>query len=410
MEQSQPSNQRLIFPPKFQALFRPHRYKVFYGGRGAGKSVNIARVIILKADARKERILCCREFQNSIRDSVHRLLTDQIEALGLSRWFDVTGSEIRSLRTGSEIIFKGLRHNAPEIKSTEGVDICWVEEAQLVSQESWEMLVPTIRTERSEIWVSFNPAEETDPTYQRFVLHPPPNAYVAHVNFDSNPWFPKVLEEERQYCLRSDPDNYDHVWLGACRSISSAIVFRGKYVIESFEPPTWPNEVQFYCGEDFGFSEDPSACVRCWTTGKPPEEELWVDQEAWGLHIEIDALPAFMDRISNARRLPWVADSARPDTISYIARQGFTITGAPKYGGCVEERIQHLKGFKQIHIHERCKHLQEELRLYSYKVDRRTQLVLPELVDANNHLIDALGYALSEFVIQHGDLGVWLKL
>jgi phage terminase large subunit len=408
MEQSQPNSLR--FPPKFAAAFKPFRYKVWYGGRGAGKSINISRALILKADARKERILCCREFQNSIKDSVHRLLTDQIEALGLSRWFEITDKEIRSLRTGSEFIFKGLRHNAPEIRSCEGVTICWLEEASLISKESYEMLIPTIRTEGSEIWISFNPVEETDPTYQRFVVHPPPTACVAHVNFDDNPWFPDVLNQERQYCLRTDPDNYDHIWLGACRTISDAVIFRGRFVVEAFAPPTWPNEVRFFHGMDFGFSADPSACIRCWTTGKPPKEELWIDREAYGMHIEIDRLPQLMDQIETARKWPWLADGARPETISYLNRMGFRISAAEKYPNCVEDRIQHLKGFSKIHVHERCKRLQQELRLYSYKIDRRTQEVLPIIVSKNDHLIDALGYSISGFIKRRGSLSVWSRL
>ncbi len=400
----------LRFPPKFKALFRPFRYKVFHGGRGGGKSFNIARALILKADAEKHRILCCREFQNSIKDSVHRLLCDQIELMGLTPWFEITASEIRSLRTGSLIIFKGLRHNAPEIRSCEGITICWVEEASLCSRDSWEMLTPTIRTEGSEIWVSFNPVEETDPTYQRFVVRTPPNAHVAQVNFDSNPWFPKVLEEEREYCLRTSPETYDHIWLGACRTISDAVIFRGRWMVEAFEPPAWPNEARFFHGMDFGFSSDPSACIRCYTSGKPPEEELWIDREAYGMHVEVDHLPKLMDQIETARKWPWLADGSRPETISYLSRMGFRISAAEKYPNCVEDRIQHLKGFAKIHVHERCRRLQEELRLYSYKVDRVTQEVLPIIVSKHDHLIDALGYSLSGFIKRRGSLWVWEQL
>ena len=186
----------LKFAPKFKPLFKPIRYKVFRGGRGGAKSWGIARALVIMAASKKLRILCTREVQNSIKDSVHKLLKDQIEMLGLNPWFRIT-NEMITTTCGSEFLFKGLRFDPLGIKSTEGVDICWVEEAQSVSADSWDILIPTIRKEGSEIWVSFNPGEETDPTYQRFVVNPPDNCVTVEVNYYDNPYLPDSSAAER---------------------------------------------------------------------------------------------------------------------------------------------------------------------------------------------------------------------
>jgi phage terminase large subunit len=398
------------YPDKFEPLFWPKRYKVFYGGRGSGKSTTFARLLLGRAYGTKMRIACFRELQTSIKDSVHLLLRDQIDALGLNDAFEVTQASIRSLATGSEFLFKGLRSNISEIKSMEGIDIAWVEEAQLVSKDSWEILIPTIRKEGSEIWVSFNPIEDTDPTYQRFIVNPPPDSYVIKVGWQDNDFFPKTLNEERLYMLRTDPEAYEHVWEGSCRVMSEAVIFRGHYIIDSFEMPAYPNEVRLFHGADWGFANDPTVLVRCWTTGEAPNEELWIDQEAYAVGCEIDKTPALFDQIPTAREWPIKGDCARPETISYVRRQGFNVEAAEKWPGCVADRIAHLKGFKQIHIHQRCKELQTEARLYSYKRDRVTGEVLPMIVDKHNHCWDAVGYALDQYIPHRGGLGVWLKL
>jgi phage terminase large subunit len=173
------------------------------------------------ASSQPLRILCVREFQTSIGDSVHKLLVDQIWALGLQGQFEISDKSIRS-HAGAEFLFKGLRKSIQEIKSTEGIDICWVEEAQSVSKESWEILIPTIRKEGSEIWISFNPGEELDPTFQLFVVKPPPGALVVKVNWSDNPWFPKTLDDERRYMRSVDLEAYEHIWGGHCKAITDA--------------------------------------------------------------------------------------------------------------------------------------------------------------------------------------------
>lgn len=203
------------FPRKLDILFKPARYKVLHGGRGGAKSWGVARALLLRGVANPIRWLCAREYQNSIEESVHQLLEDQVKALGLQDFYDVQKQAIYG-RNGTHFGFEGLHHNVINLKSWEGADGAWIEEAQTVSKNSWNILTPTIRKDGSEIWITFNPEFEDDETYERFVLKPPRSALVREINWRDNPWFPKVLEEERLDLLERDPDSYDHVWEGKC--------------------------------------------------------------------------------------------------------------------------------------------------------------------------------------------------
>jgi phage terminase large subunit len=389
-------------PLAFELLFRPARYKVLWGGRGAAKSWSIARALVLLAVQFKLRILCAREYQSSIADSVHRLLTDQIWALGLERYFTITQNSIESA-SGSQFIFKGLRKSIQEIKSTEGIDICWVEEAQSVSNDSWDILIPTVRKHGSEIWVSFNPNDEEDPTYQRMVLAPPPGAVVRKVGWEDNPWFPETLERERLYLRSIDLEAYDHIWGGNPKAITDAVIFGKRTFVEGFETP---DDARFFYGADWGFANDPSVLVRSFIQ----DESLFIDHEAFGYGVEIDELPKLFDKVPGARQWPIKADCSRPETISYMRRQGFNISAADKWEGCVEDGIAHLKGFKRIVIHERCKHMNDERRLYRYKVDKTSGDILPIVVDAHNHGWDSERYALDGYIQRRGSHSVWAKL
>ena len=380
-----------------------------WGGRGAAKSWTIARYLLKRAMARTERIGCFRELQASIKDSVHQILRDQIFLLGLTNYFKITDESISCRRTGTIFMFKGLRHNTVEIKSTEGITIAWVEEAQLVSADSWELLIPTIRAEGSEIIVSFNPIAEEDPTYDRFVKNTPPNAWVQKVGWQDNPYFTKTQDAERRWLQQKDPIVYAHVWEGECQTLSDDVIFRNRWVIEAFDPPGYPNAPDFLYGGDFGFANDPSTLMRMWITGAPPDEELWIDHEAWEIKCEIDMMPQLYDKVPGSRDWPIKADEARPETISYLRRQGFNIRAAEKWPGCVEDRIAHIKGYKLIHIHQRCKNLQFEARNYRYKRDKVTGDVLPVVIDKHNHCWDAIGYGLDGRIQRRGSAGIWAR-
>lgn len=385
-----PIERSVEIPAVFKALWEPKRYKIYYGGRGGAKSWAFARTLIIMSLRSRLRILCVREFQTSMADSVHKLLCDQISALKLDGYFKVTRSGIVNI-LGSEFIFKGISTNTQEIKSLEGVDICWVEEAQAVSETSWELLIPTIRKEGSEIWVSFNPVEEEDATYRRFVLSPPPGSVVVKVGYRDNPYFPDTLRGEMEACLAADPDAYDWIWEGNCRKISEAQIFKGRYVVEAFDTPAG---VRFFHGADWGFAQDPTVLVRSFIK----DGKLYVDAEAYGVGVELDETPALFESVPTARKWPIRADGARPETIRHMLRRGFNIRAAKKWPGSVEDGIAALKGFAKIVIHPRCKHTAEEFRLYSFKVDKTSGDILPIIIDAHNHCIDALRYSLDGFI------------
>lgn len=215
------------FPEKLQPLFQPARYKVLYGGRGGAKSWGVARALLLLASSACKRILCAREIQNSIKDSVHRLLCDQIAAMQLTG-FEITKDAIRHVVTGSEFTFAGLRHNIDNLKSAEGIDIVWIEEAQTTSGGSWKKLIPTIRKDGSEIWVSFNPELESDETYQRFVVDPPTGAVVIRINWSDNPWFPDVLRQEMEDDKRRDYSGYLVTWEGHCQVAVAGAIYKAE--------------------------------------------------------------------------------------------------------------------------------------------------------------------------------------
>jgi phage terminase large subunit len=214
----------LEIPEKLECLLEDHRYKIVYGGRGSSKSWTVARVLLAIGRRKKIRVLCAREFQNSISDSVHALLSDQIKALGLEDFYTIQNTSIFG-SNGTEFLFAGLKHNVTKIKSFEGVDICWVEEAQTTSKSSWDVLIPTIRKPDSEIWVTFNPELDTDETYKRFVVLPPANAKVVKVNWSDNPWFPQVLQDEMEDLKARDMDAYLNVWEGNTRQVLDGAVY-----------------------------------------------------------------------------------------------------------------------------------------------------------------------------------------
>ena len=224
------------FPAKLKCLFEPakSRYRILYGGRGGSKSWNIARALLLKGCEKPTRVLCAREFQTSIKDSVHKLLCDQIYALGLEGHYEITERTIRGVN-GTEFIFVGIKNNTNNVKSIEGIDICWVEEAQSVSPNSWNVLVPTIRKADSEIWVSFNPELPTDETWKRFVLNPPENAVVQKINWNDNPWFPEVLDLERRALQGRDIEAYNNVWEGIPRQTIDGAIFAKEMTMAELE-------------------------------------------------------------------------------------------------------------------------------------------------------------------------------
>lgn len=331
------------------------------------------------------RVGCYREIQKSIRDSVKRLLDDKIAESGLKDFYDSTDTEIRA-PNGSLFIFNGLRTNPDAVKSTEGLDIAAVFEANKVSQRSWDLLIPTVRKEGSEIWAEWNPEFATDPVDQLFRgKAKPPGSIVRQVNYDQNPFFPAVLQQEMEWDRKRDPEKYAHIWLGEYQRHSEARVFKS-WTVEAFERP---QGTIHRLGADWGFSIDPSVMVRCSIDGN----RLYVDYEAYRIGCEIVNLPELFMAIPEAEKWPSRADSSRPETISHMRKNGFPkMEACIKGAGSVAEGVAFLQSF-DIVVHPRCEHLIQELTLYRYKVDPLTNEVLPILEDKNNHCIDALRYA-----------------
>lgn len=387
------------FPEKFQPLFtRPVRYNFLVGGRGAGRSWGVARKLLLDGTQGKRRVLCTREYQNSLKESVHHLLEAQIDNLNLGRWYRIQRDVIFGAN-GTEFIFAGLHHNVTNIKSIEGIDDCWVEEAQSVSAHSWSTLRPTVRKKGARFYITFNPDQETDPTYQMMLKAPTVSTNIVRMNWYDNPWFPDDLRLEMEWDRSTDPDKYSWIWEGNCRTSTEAQVFKGKYRIEGFETPT---QADWLYGADWGFSVDPTVLVRMFIK----DDCLFISDEAYGVGVEIVDTPKLFDRVPEARAWKIRADSARPETISHLHHQGFNIVPAVKWPGSVEEGVQFLRSFKAIIVHPRCRHVADELRLYSYKQDRLTGDVQPVLLDANNHCIDAIRYALEPIIRRKGMLSV----
>lgn len=392
------------FPEWSEDLFRPARYKVFWGGRGAGRSWAFARALLIMGAQRKMRILCAREYQKSIADSVHRLLRDQIDMLQIPG-YTVTQREIIHNGTGTNFLFEGLRYNTNRVKSLEGVDICWVEEAESVSKESWEILIPTIRKSGSEIWISFNPDLESDPTYQRFVVNQPPRSIVEKVGWEDNPWLPEELREEKDYLYRVDPEAAEHVWGGVTRQASEAQILYGKWRVEAFEPePHWIGPM---FGADFGFAEDPSTLVEFYVARDPgkakrmSQGKLMIRRESWKVRLDLHKMTPLWYSIFGRHLNQQVirADSARPETISYLKQHGLRrIRPVFKWPGSIEDGIAYLRQYEEIIIHPDCKHAREEARLWSYKVDRKTQEILAVVEDKHNHIWDAIRYGLSPMI------------
>ena len=361
------------------------RYFALVGGRGSAKSYSVAATLILRAAAKPLRILCAREIQRSIKDSVKRLLDDTIIRTGLQGFFTSTDTEIRG-KNGSLLLFAGLRTNIDSIKSMEGIDICWVEEAQTVSQSSLDILIPTIRKPNSQIYFTWNPKYKTDPIDSMFGTDDlPPKTSFMRVNWDQNPWFPDVLRAEMEYDRNRDPDKYKHVWLGGYVSNSESRVFRN-WKVEEFEAP---EDATHRLGADWGFATDPTVLIRCHVVGRT----IYVDYEAYQVGCEIMDTPSLFLTVPESEKWPIIADSARPETISHMKKNGFPkIMSAVKGPKSVEEGVEWLKSH-DIVVHPRCVHTIDELTCYSYKTDPLTGQILPVLADRDNHLIDALRYA-----------------
>ena len=397
-------------PRAFVPLLKPRRFKGAKGGRGGAKSHFFAERIIENCIARHTRQACLREIQNSIKDSVKQLIEDKIAKLNVAHLFNITEREITG-PNDSLIIFRGLRnHTVSSIKSLEGFTDAFVDESQVISQRSLDVMIPTFRT-NSEISFAWNPFEPKDPVdkffEENYYQDGDPDFICVDVNYWDNPWFPEELRRDMERDRRRDPEKYSHIWAGGYVRNSEARVFKN-WIVESFESPP----VAFFMhGADWGYSVDPTVLIRCfvgrWENKKaipdPNGRCLFVDYEVYQVGVEIDHTPQLFDKLIRdvgnartgaARDWPIIADSSNPQAISYLKRNGYpNIRASVKGPGSVKEGVTFLQSYDII-VHPRCKHTQDELTHFSYKVDPLTQLVVPVLQDKKNHVIDSLRYAV----------------
>ncbi|WP_416145831.1 PBSX family phage terminase large subunit [Proteus mirabilis] len=401
----------LPIPAKLVPVFAKEgvRYRGAFGGRGSAKTRTFAMMSAVKAYQAAEQgisgvILCGREFMNSLEESSMEEVKQAIRPIPwLNDYFDIGEKYIRTKCKRVNYVFCGLRHNLDSIKSKARILLAWVDEAESVSDLAWKKLRPTVRESGSEIWVTWNPEKDGSATDKRFRKTPPKNSIIVEMNYNDNPWFPDVLEEERLDDLNSlEYSDYAWIWEGAYLENSDKQVLANKYVVQSFPDDLWQKADRLLFGADFGFAKDPNTLLRQFILN----DCLYIEYEAYGIGVELDHMPAFYDKIPESRKWPIKADSARPETISYLKRQGFNISAAKKWQGSVEDGITHLRGFKQIIIHPRCKETAKEARLYSYKTDRITGEVLPIIEDKNNHCWDAVRYGLDGYITQKSNAGL----
>lgn len=391
----------IAIPEKLIPVFAPARgelaYRGAYGGRGSAKTRTFAKMLAVFVDEMDGEglsgvVVCGREFMASLADSSMEEIKAVIqEDEYLESRFDLGKEYIRTKSGRIKFLFVGLRHNLDSLKSKARVLLTWIDEAENVSEVAWRKLIATVMREpKSEIWLTWNPESPDSATHKRFRASPPAKSIIVELNWSDNPWFPEGLDRERLDDLKYRPDVYQHVWEGAFLTMTAAQVFAGKYSVQEFEAggAGWDGP---YLGGDFGYSQDPTAAIRAWVK----DGCLWIDYEAGGLGIELDDIPARVSAIPDFAKYVSRWDSAQPSMISHIRRKGIDkAQGAIKGKGSVEDGVMFIRSFKHVYIHPRCKNTIREFQLYSWKVDRLSQDILPELVDAENHWVDALRYAL----------------
>lgn len=402
---------KIEIPKKLIPVFTKEgaRYRGAYGGRGSAKTRTFALMSAIHGYRVAESggsgiILCAREFMNSLDESSMEEVKQAIQSIDwLNDYYDIGEKYIRTKNRRVDYAFTGLRHNLDSIKSKARIILCWIDEAEGVSERAYTKLLPTVREDDSEVWITWNPERDGSPTDNRFRKTPPENSAIVEINYTDNEFFPDVLEQERRADQkRLDLATYAHVWEGAYLENSDAQILNGKVVVDEFDPKSfWGGP---YYGLDWGFANDPTAGVKCYIY----DNVLYIEYEAGKVGLDIDKTSDYM-----IERLPGIeehisrADSARPESISYVRRNGLPkIQAVTKWPGSVEDGIAHLRGYEKIVIHPRCQETIKESRLYSYKIDRLTGDILPKIVDANNHYIDAIRYALGPLIKQQSGAGV----
>lgn len=360
-------------------------YWFLYGGRGSGKTQNIAMGLAIRGAQVRLRVVCFRAVQNNVDESVRQELVDAIYRAGLQSVYDIKEKHIEHKWTGTRFTFRGMQKPG-SLRGLAGVDCVWIDEAQDVSAKALRSLIPTIRKETAQLIFTFNPMTPDDAVWKlRQLFQGDEKTIIMEKNWRDNPWFPTKLELDRVRDLQRDPMEYQHIWEGKFWQRSDSIIFAGccEFGLEFEPPPPW--ECRYYYGADFGYADDPSTLIRSWIA----DDCLWIDYAEFAWHLDLDNLHTLYERVPGAREWPIMADSARPDIISLLRRRGFNIAGAEKGKDSIEAGIAFMRSFSKIKVHKRCNHLQDEFMKYSWKIDKDTEQVLPVIVDKFNHGIDS---------------------
>ena len=394
--------------PKIRQMWRnDFTYCVLFGGRASGKTIGIADYLIFEAMSGKKNILCTREYQSSIRDSTYAVLKRRIIEHGLEESFIVKHDGIECVN-GSLFVFKGLRRDIYSIKSMDKVDICFIEEADTIRDSDWTVLLPTIlRNAGCQIIVAFNPVNEFGDTYTRFVTGELKNALKIEINYPDNPFLSQEILDEIEILRVKDYSKYEHIYLGKPLTMTADVIFKGRFKVADIELQEingrlWHDNKMMIprFGMDFGFSVDPTAMIEAVMLDK---NTLYIYNEIYETQLLPDAyvekIKANMPHgIGNGSK--WFCDNSRPDTIAQLKKWGLNAVGAEKGKGSVEAGIDYLLGLNII-IHPDCKNVIYEFYNYRYKKDKEGN-ILREIIDANNHAMDAIRYMMSEDISTSG--------
>jgi len=380
-------------PKKLLPIFSStKRFIVLYGGRDSSKSHSVARLLVLKSMQEKCLILCTRYIQKSIATSSYALIVKIIHEYGFEKEFDIIATEIRCLRTGSVFQFEGLYQNLDNIKSKEGVKYCWVEEARTISHDAWRILIPTLRMEGSQFFITFNPDMIDDPVYDMFITHERPDSLVIKINYDENPFLSKTSKKEIEYMRVNNPEDFKWIYDGNCRETTEARILHN-ISIHDFE---LDNARQMLYGGDWGFI-DPCSLTQSYVNDK----ELYIYREFYETGLDPDMIKDRYSKIEWIKGRHVIADSSRPELIRMCNNMGmFTFAGAKKNVGNKQKEGEfkrtmalYFKQFRKIHIHQtNCPNCAREFPLWSWEVDKNEK-ILETVKDGDDHVVDSVIYA-----------------
>lgn len=376
---------------------------VWHGGRGSAKSEALALIGILESYIDDGVILCAREIQKSIDDSLYASVVAKVQELGLDGDFYVTKTKIQNIKTGSKFMFAGLKSNITNVKSIKKLRVVLVDEAENVSQNSWDVIRPTPRYGNTRLYVVFNPRFEIDPTWQEFVKTQDPDTLCVKINWRDNPWFPQSLERQRQRALRGDIGKYNWIWEGDFLRVSDRSILGRQLKVDYFDVDDSFGHP--YIGIDWGFSNDPNVIVECYVKGN----NLYVHKCGIKKQVQLTATAGWLQsKVPMVTKYPAYADCARPETISMVSETLPMVKACKKWSGSIEDGVAFLQTFESIIIHPKaCTNQDEqdeliaELYGYSYKVlnkDTPQEEVTADIEDKSNNVADAIRYALQPLI------------